>query len=117
LPSSNYLLVGAYVKASTFSNQDVVLQYVNDGTKVNYPINSYNKSAFVEDLKVNVTVDNKVVYENTDYEIVSTADKVKSVRFLNKISENANIIIKTTSATSKNENGFYEIAPNLEKIR
>ena len=115
LQNNQYQLVGAYVKANIPSNQEVVLQYVNDGTKISYPINSYDKSAFVEDLKVNVTVNNKVVYENTDYEIISTADKVKSVKFLNKISDNANVIIKTTSATSKNQNGFYEIAPNLEK--
>ena len=113
--SNQYELLGAYVKANDASNQEVILQYVNDGTKINYPIDCYDQSAFLEDLNVNVFVDNAVVYENVDYELVNTADKIKSVKFLNNVSENANIIIKTTTSKSKNENGYYEIAPNLEK--
>ena len=110
-----YELLGAYVKAATPSTQAVILQYVNDGSKIRYPINCYNQSAFIDDLDVNVFVNNAVVYEGIDYELVNTADKFKAVNFLKAIEDNANIVIKTTTSAIKNQNGYYEIAPNLEK--
>ena len=115
IPDLGYELLGAYVKTDALSEQEVILQYVNDGTRLQYPIDCYNNSAFLTDLKVKVFVDNVIVYEGTDYELVNTADKIKAIKFLNSVEQNANILIKTSSSTPKNQNGYYDIAPNLEK--
>lgn len=112
---TQYELVGAYCSADSLSEQEVILQYVNDGTKIRYPIDCYTQSALMQDLSVKVFVNNNIVYEGIDYELVNTSDKLKSVRFLKNIENNANIIIKTKTATPKNQNGYYEIAPNLER--
>ena len=112
---NQYSVIGAYTKATKFSEQEVILQYVNDGTRLTYPINCYNQSAFLTDLEVKVFVNNDIVYEGTDYELIDNADKFKAVRFLRTIPTDANIVIKSKTETPKNNNGYYEIASNLEK--
>jgi len=113
--NNQYEVLGAYTKATNLSQQEVILQYVNDGTRLSYPINCYDQSAFITDLEVKVFVNNNIVYQGVDYELVDNADKLKSVRFINNIENDANIIIKTKTQTPKNKNGYYEIASNLER--
>jgi hypothetical protein len=113
--NNQYELVAAYTKADSYSSQAVVLQYTNDNTRLSYPIDCYNQSAFLTDLTVRVFVNNTRVYENVDYELINTADKFKAVRFLSTIPADASIIIRSSSATAKNSKGYYQIAPNLEK--
>lgn len=110
-----YTLLGAYCKADSLSNQEVILQYVNDGTKLRYFIDCYDQSAYLQDLEVKVFVNNDIVYEGVDYELIDTVEKFKAVRFLTTIADDANIIIKTKTSAPKNQNGYYEIAPNLER--
>lgn len=113
--NNQYSVVGRYEKADSLSKQEVILQYVNDGTRITYPINCYNQSALITDLKTTIFVNDKVQIEGTDYTLVDSADKIKSVNFLSTIASDANIIIKTCTNTPKNENGYYEIAHNLER--
>jgi len=112
---NQYKTVGRYEKANELSKQDVVLRYVNDGTRINYPINCYNKSALISDLEVKVFVNDRIQTEGIDYELIDTADKIKAVNFLNKLESDANIVITSKTATPKNSNGYYEIAHNLER--
>lgn len=112
---NQYTVVGRYEKADSLSRQSVILQYINDGTRITYPINCYNKSALISDLTVKVFVNDVIQYEGTDYELINTTDKFKAINFLKTVSDNASIIIKSRTATPKNANGFYEIAPNLER--
>lgn len=112
---TQFEVVGIYTKADRKSEQKVVLQYINDGTKVNFPINCFDKSGLLYDLLVDVYVNNNIQYVNTDYELVKTNDNILNVRFLSNIPENASIIIKCSSKEPKNKNGYYEIADNLEK--
>jgi len=106
---------GRYEKSNEFSKQAVILRYVNDGTRTNYPINCYDRSAFIDDLELIIKVNNKTMYEGNDYEIISTADKFKAINFITDIDVDANIIIKSYTSTPKNNNGHYEIAHNLER--
>ena len=112
---NQYSIVGMYTKADNLSEQRVILQYVNDNTRSMYPINCFDQSAFLTDLSVLVYVNNIVQAEGTDYELVDSSDKLKNIRFLNTISANASIVFKCSSSAAKNNNGYYEIANNLEK--
>ncbi len=112
---NNFINLGAWTKADKLSSQAVILQYINDNTKINYPINCFDQSGFLTDLLVRVFVNNKVVKEGVDYELVLTADKFKAVKFIKNIKLNDVIKFKCFSNTAKNENGYYEIAANLEK--
>lgn len=112
---NNFVNLGAWTKANKLSLQAVILQYVNDNTKISYPINCFDQSAFLDDLEVKVFVNNKIVRNTVDYEIITTADKFKAVRFIKTINLNDVIKLKCFSNTAKNNNGYYEIAPNLEK--
>jgi len=112
---NQYRVIGRYEKADSLSEQAVVLNYVNDGTRITYPINCYDKSALISDISVKVFVNDRIQTEGVDYELVDNADKIKSVSFLTTLAANANIVIKTKSSTPKNANGFYEIAHNLER--
>ena len=113
--NNQYTTVGRYEKADSLSKQEVLLQYINDGTRLTYPINCYDQSALITDLKTTVFVNDKIQIEDTDYTLVDTADKIKSVSFITTLTADANIIIKTCTNTPKNENGHYEIAHNLER--
>jgi len=112
---NNFINVGAWVKADRLSSQAVILQYVNDNTRINYPINCFDQSGFLTDLSVRVFVNNKIVKEGVDYELVLTSDKFKAVKFIKDINLNDVIKFKCFSNAKKNNNGYYEIAPNLEK--
>ena len=112
---SNYEVVGTYINAYQLSEQPVILQYINDNSKATYSINCFDQSAYLEDLTVKIYVNNSIKYEGIDYELFNNADNFKNVRFLKTLGINDSIIIKCSSSTAKNNNGYYEIANNLEK--
>ena len=112
---NQYSMVGTYTKAAKLSEQRIILQYVNDNSRTLYPINCFNQSAYITDLSVRVYVNNSLQYEGIDYELVDSADKIKNVKFLNTVASYASIIFKCASSSPKNDNGYYEIASNLEK--
>ena len=113
--NEQYKVLGMYTKANDKSRQDVILRYVNDGTKIRYPIDCYDRSAFIDDLSVSVYVNNDKKKLGIDYNLVNTSDRFKAVEFINAISNNANIVLKCSSSQPKNSKGYYEIAPNLER--
>jgi hypothetical protein len=113
--NNTFTILGIYTKAHRMSEQKVILQYINDRSRTTYPINCYNQSAYLNDLKVAVYVNNKRQAENINFVLEDNSDKFKHIRFLNNIDTDASIVIKCSSATPKNNNGYYEIASNLEK--
>ena len=113
--NGTFEVVNIYTKANVTSEQRVILQYVNDNTRTQYPVNCFDRSAELTDLKFTVLCNNEIKYEGTDYECISGPDKVKNIKFKYSIPDNASIIIKCSSAAIKNNNGYYEIANNLEK--
>jgi len=111
---TDYIQEGAWIKANELSNQSVIIQYENDNTRTVYPINCFDKSAFIDDLEIKVFVNNKILRQGIDYQVLNTADKFKAIT-LEKSNIGDIIRIKCNSSTPKNDNGFYEIAPNLER--
>ena len=111
----NFTIANVYTKANTLSEQKVILQYVNDNTRITYPINCYDRSSELTDLSITVLCNNIIKYENIDYEFENSVDKIKSIKFKYDLDKDASIIIKCSSSAVKNNNGYYEIANNLEK--
>lgn len=115
LDKNNFVNLGAWTKANSLSAQAVIIQYVNDNTRTNYPINCFDQSGFLTDLTVRVFVNNKPVKQGIDYELVLTPDKFKAVKFIKSLKLDDVLEFKCFSNAVKNNNGYYEIAPNLEK--
>ena len=112
---NHYELVSIYTKANLLSKQGVILQYLNDGTRNNYPINCFDNSSLLDDLSVVVYVDAVLQNKDIDYNIIKTVNNQLSVEFITDIDENANIVLKCFSSSKKNQNGYYEMPHNLER--
>ena len=97
------------------SKQYVIRQYAAElGSVNNFEVDVYDKAGDLNDLKVVVYRNNKIQIRLSDYEI----DRINGrafVRFYNDLSIGDKIIIKTNSATTKNNNGYYEFPHNLER--
>ena len=97
------------------TRQKVVRHYIATlNAANNFAIDVYNAPGDLNDLVVSVFVNNNIQKEITDYTIYRQDSKA-TVIFTNDLNENDSVVIKTTSAADKNDNGFYEIPLNLEK--
>lgn len=112
---NSFEVVGVYTRSYRDSEQRVILQYINDGSRLTYPINCYDQSAYLNDLVVRVYVNNVKMIQDVDYELVDTADKFKAVNFLVTVPNNAAIILRCASAKPKNKNGYYAFPYNFER--
>ena len=107
--------VNAWSSEPVQSKQYVVRQYAADNLKTNnFEIDVYDRAGDLNDLKVIAYVNNALQVRLQDYEIDRTNSKAV-VRFYNNLTAGDNVIIKTRSATVKNENGYYEFPHNLER--
>ena len=106
----------SWKKANKESEQYVITQFVSStDERVNFfPVDCFDRSADLNDLKVIVYKNNKLQLFNDDYELMRV-NGIAYVRFFTDTLENDVIRIKAASATPKNENGYYEIAHNLER--
>lgn len=112
---TNFVYVNGWSKNPVITKQKVIRQYVSTVIdNNNFQIDVYNKAAFLTDLRVNVFVNNKLKKQEVDYTLDKINEKV-FVRFFEDLAENSNIVIKTYSATPKNDNGRYEFPINLER--
>mgnify|MGYP001106062184 CR=1 FL=1 len=112
---NQFEVVGMYTEAYEKSSQNVILQYIQDNTRISYPINCFNQSAFIDDLDITVEVDSVLKYEGIDYELFNSNDNFLTCRFLTDLPFGSSIVFYCKTQSPKNENGYYEIASNLEK--
>jgi len=106
--------VNAWKKSNTKSQQYVVRKFTGSEYVNNFPIDVYNNSAELDDLKVKVYVNSLYKTESTDYTLVNSS-KTKTIVFNNDLQFEDIIVIKTHSKADKNNNGYYEIPYNLER--
>ena len=97
-------------KAKSFSQQKVIRQYDIEASTSQLDIDVYNNAGDLNDLTCSVFVNNK---HNFDYTI-SRQDGKAIVVFNKALSAGDTVILKTSSATKKNANGYYEFPINLE---
>ena len=97
------------------TKQYVVREYVSTEDLTNFfPIDVYDRSGDLNDLKIVVHLDNKFQKRLFDYE-VDRINGTAFIRFYKDLDLDQKVIIKTTSAAKKNENGYYEFPINLER--
>ena len=102
-------------KVSTPSEQLVIRQYVFDNTTTEFTIDVYDNSGLLTDLWTRVYLNNKLQFKDTDYTITNNINNNAIITFVNDLTLNDVVLIKTRSATVKNENGYYEIPGSLER--
>jgi len=109
-----FTVQNAWAKARKPSSQAVIRQYVFDEATDTVDIDVYDNSSSISDLELKVYVDNSIKMLDDDY-IINRDRKVARVVFTSELPQDSNVILKVKSNTSKNENGYYEIAHNLER--
>jgi hypothetical protein len=112
---TTYSTQNGWVKAPTKSEQPVLRQYVFDNTTSEFVIDVYDDSASLEDIWIRVYLNNVLMFEGVDYNIGETVEGNLYVKFVNDLTLDDIILIKTKSSAIKNNNGFYEIPTNLER--
>jgi hypothetical protein len=106
--------VNGWTKANKKSVQYVIRQFFGNESVNNFPIDVYDNSADISDLKVVVYVDNQLQKPNEDYTFFNINNQ-KRISFKEDINQNSIVLIKTLSDTPKNQNGYYEVPHNFER--
>ena len=111
---TSFVTANGWTKAPTESYQPVVRQYTATESLTNdFAIDVYKNSGDLNDLQVKVFVNDKQKVELTDWSI-HRVNQIAFVRFAKKLDVNDSVVIKTRSATVKNDNGHYEFPTNLQ---
>tara|TARA_B100002019_G_scaffold85266_1_gene73780 strand:- start:11138 stop:26881 length:15744 start_codon:yes stop_codon:yes gene_type:complete len=111
---TNYTLTNGWQKADKDSTQNVIRQYVHDGS-ARYEIDMYDDKSFIDTAWLRVYVNNKIKKITTDFVIEKDVNNHSYIKFNNDLTDGDIIVIKCRSRFPKNKNGYYEIASNLER--
>ena len=111
---TNYTLTNGWQKADKDSTQNVIRQYVHDGS-ARYEIDMYDDKSFIDTAWLRVYVNNKIKKITTDFVIEKDVNDHSYIKFNNDLTDGDIIVIKCRSTFPKNKNGYYEIASNLER--
>ena len=111
---TEFEVLNGWTKATDYSTQSVIRQYVNDNTRTFFTVDVYERSGLLDDLWLRVFVNNSLKFKDVDYTTSMDANENLTIKF-NNLSLDDNIVIKTRSAAEKTENGKYEIPSNLER--
>jgi hypothetical protein len=104
-----------WARINELSSQYVIRQFeVIDPESNSVAVDVYDRSGDLNDLLVNVYLNNAHQIENQDFDILRV-NGIAYVRFLKLLAVNDVIVLRTRSSALKNQNGFYEIAYNLER--
>ena len=106
--------VNGWTKGRRPSKQKVIRQYFGEDIQNDLPVDVYDRSGDLNDLRIWVFHNNRMKFEDVDYE-VNRINGVAYVRFNDDLGAGDRVVVKTTSLTPKNDNGYYEIAWNLER--
>jgi hypothetical protein len=112
---TEFNVLNGWSKADVLSEQPVIRQFVVSSTQALYPIDVYDQSATLTDLSIKVYVNNRLQFENQDYELNSIPNGTAVVRFLRSLEIDDIVVLKTKSSQPKNQNGIYEIPAALER--
>ena len=112
---TNFNSVTGWRKVPTQSEQVVLRQYIFDNSSTGFVIDVYDQSGSLEDLWVRVYKNNKLQFKDIDYTITNDVNSNAVISFVNNLTLNDVILIKTKSSAVKNENGYYEIPASLER--
>ena len=104
--------VNGWSKTPTVTKQKVIREYISNISQQNdFQIDVYNTAGSLNDVDVSVFVNNEL---RTDYSLVRINARLY-VKFTSNLAIDDFLVIKTHSASSKNDNGYYEFPINLER--
>lgn len=109
----DFTYVNGWERANKLSSQKVIRQYFADEILNSFPIDVYNRSGDLNDLRVWVYLNNRYILN--DQYTIDRINGIAYIRFNNDLKYGDKVLIKTSSQTPKNNNGYYEIPINLEK--
>ena len=112
---TTYTTLTGWEKVNENSEQVVIRQYIYDNTSSGFIIDVYEQSAILDDLWLRVFVNQKLQFLNVDYTISTDVNNNSVVNFVNPLTLNDAVTIKTKSKTLKNKNGYYELPAALER--
>lgn len=105
-----------WVKAPMPSKQYVIRKFTGQERTNNFPIDVYENSALINDLKVVVYVNNNLKTLGVDYNLANDSNNQKRIQFFNDLSVDDILVIKAHSKVSeKTSAGYYETAHNFER--
>ena len=112
---TTYENVTGWKKVTTPSEQLVIRQYVFDNTTAGFTLDMYDNSGLLTDLWTRVYLNNTLKFKDIDYTVTNDVNNNAVVTFVKALTLNDVVVIKTRSATVKNNNGYYEIPAALER--
>ena len=112
---TTYENVTGWKKVTTPSEQLVIRQYVFDNTNAGFTLDMYDNSGLLTDLWTRVYLNNTLKFKDIDYTVTNDVNNNAVVTFVKALTLNDVVVIKTRSATVKNNNGYYEIPAALER--
>ena len=109
-----FTVQNGWAKTNKNSDQAVIRQFVVEEPTARFEIDVYDRSSSVTDLSVKVLLNQDLQLLETDYTIDRSRENAVVV-FNEVLPVDSNVILKVKSSTSKNDNGYYEMAYNLER--
>ena len=110
----SFVVQNGWAKAFEKSSQAVIRQYVIEETTNFVEVDTYDNSSRLDDLRIKVYLNQSLQAQEEDYVLDKTHENARVV-FTNELPVGSNVILKTRSTAPKNNNGYYEIAHNLER--
>ena len=103
-----------WTKANKLSSQAIIRQYVVDTTTNDFAVDVFDRSGDLNDLVVKVYLNTAFKQETKHYEI-NRVNGIAYVTFNDNLTKDDILVLRCYSKTNKNENGYYELAYNLER--
>ena len=111
--NGNYKLQNAWQKSKVTNTSFVIRQYYAERVEDLFEVDVFENAALLDDLKLVVYKNNSLVFENVDY--ITISEQGRLYLQFNNLSVDDKILIKARSSALKTDNGYYEIASNLER--
>jgi hypothetical protein len=111
---NTFTVQNGWAKTNKSSTQAVIRQYIVEEPTDRFEIDVYDRSSSIQDLEVKVVLDQDYQLLDVDYTI-DRSEQTAAIVFNSVLPVDSNVILKVKSDTSKNDNGYYEMAYNLER--
>ena len=111
---TSYVSENGWIKANKPSTQAIVRQYVVDTTLNDFAVDVFDRSGDLNDLVVKVYVNNSFKKESTHYDI-NRINGVAYITFKTNLKTDDIVLLRCFSKATKTDNGYYELAYNLER--
>ena len=111
---NNFVNQNGWSKGRRLSQQAVIRQYIAGDQLNNFAVDVFDNSGNLSDLVVKVILNNDIKKENVHY-VKDIINSIVYIRFNEDLNVDDVVQLKCYSSANANENGYYELAHNLER--